>query len=225
MNKWLLSMILFLSFTVVLFINLQSNSEVGNQFSTNLEDVTNEEMEAVILENPNIFPMRVALANRYFDEVDYSNALPHYMYVAENSDESEIKSFALAQIAWMVFESGNTEVATNYLNESLNINNTISEMSVFAWVKTTYNSGTPGVWGEGNWSIIDFDRSEKFQLTISNAGEVAMAGNTSDRGNIGISSGGGFSGQCCFDIVGDTRINDGEWHYVGYTFSVLNQIS
>ena len=70
-------MILFLSFTVVLFINLQNNSEVGNQFSTNLEDVTNEEMEAVILENPNIFPMRVALANRYFDEVDYSNALPH----------------------------------------------------------------------------------------------------------------------------------------------------
>ena len=67
MNKWLLSMILFLSFTVVLFINLQNNSEVGNQFSTNLEDVTNEEMEAVILENPNIFPMRVALANRYFD--------------------------------------------------------------------------------------------------------------------------------------------------------------
>ena len=123
MNKWLLSMILFLSFTVVLFINLQNNSEVGNQFSTNLEDVTNEEMEAVILENPNIFPMRVALANRYFDEVDYSNALPHYMYVAENSDESEIKSFALAQIAWMVFESGNSEVATNYLNESLNINN------------------------------------------------------------------------------------------------------
>ena len=114
-------MILFLSFTVVLFINLQNNSEVGNQFSTNLEDVTNEEMEAVILENPNIFPMRVALANRYFDEVDYSNALPHYMYVAENSDDSEIKSFALAQIAWMVFESGNTEVATNYLNESLNI--------------------------------------------------------------------------------------------------------
>jgi len=68
MNKWLLSMILFLSFTVVLFINLQNNSEVGNQFSTNLDDVTNEEMEAVILENPNIFPMRVALANRYFDE-------------------------------------------------------------------------------------------------------------------------------------------------------------
>ena len=85
--------------------------------------------------------------------------------------------------------------------ESLNINNTISEMSVFAWVKTTYNSGTPGVWGEGNWSIIDFDRSEKFQLTISNAGEVAMAGNTSDRGNIGISSGGGFSGQCCLILL------------------------
>ena len=56
MNKWLLSMILFLSFTVVLFINLQNNSEVGNQFSTNLEDVTNEEMEAVYLKTLIFFP-------------------------------------------------------------------------------------------------------------------------------------------------------------------------
>lgn len=107
--------------------------------------------------------------------------------------------------------------------KTLKLTSTISEMSVFAWVKTTYNSGTPGVWDSGNWSIFDYDRSEKFQLTISNAGEVAMAGNTSDRGNIGINSGSGFSGQCCFDIVGTTRINDGNWHYVGYTYSVNDQ--
>ena len=45
------------------------------------------------------------------------------IYLSTYLNENEIKSFALAQIAWMVFESGNTEVATNYLNESLNINN------------------------------------------------------------------------------------------------------
>ena len=70
-------------------------------------NVTNEEMEAVIEQNPDIHPMRMALANRYFDEVNYSEALPHFMYIAENSAENELKSFALAQIGWMVFESNN----------------------------------------------------------------------------------------------------------------------
>ena len=41
---------------------------------------------------------------------------------AENSADSELKSFALAQIGWMVFESNNVEVATTYINESLKIN-------------------------------------------------------------------------------------------------------
>jgi hypothetical protein len=44
------------------------------------------------------------------------------MYVAENSTDVELKSYSLAQIAWMVYESGNREVAINYLNESISIN-------------------------------------------------------------------------------------------------------
>ena len=79
-------------------------------------------MEKVINDNPDIYPMRIALANRYFDEINYSNALPHYMYVAENSNDNELKSFALSQIAWMVFESNNIEVAIDYLDEALRIN-------------------------------------------------------------------------------------------------------
>ena len=43
------------------------------------------------------------------------------MYVAENSTDVELKSYSLAQIAWMVYESGNREVAINYLNESINV--------------------------------------------------------------------------------------------------------
>ena len=79
-------------------------------------------MESVIDQNPDIHPMRMALANRYFDDLDYSQALPHYMYIAENSADNELKSFALAQIGWMVYESNNLDVATTYLNESLRIN-------------------------------------------------------------------------------------------------------
>ena len=122
MTKWILSSLSVLLFVVILFINVGNNSEFNDEFNTNLSNVSNDEMEAVILENPDIHPMRMALANRYFDEVNYSEALPHYMYIAENSADSELISFALAQIGWMVFESNNVEVATTYINESLKIN-------------------------------------------------------------------------------------------------------
>ena len=122
MNKWILSSTAIFIFFIVLFINLNNNSEATTRTNTDLENVTNEEMEKVINDNPDIHPMRIALANRYFDEINYSNALPHYMYVAENSDDNELKSFALSQIAWMVFESNNIEVAIDYLDEALRIN-------------------------------------------------------------------------------------------------------
>ena len=122
MTKWIISSFSFLIFAAVLFINLQNNSEINDEFNTNLANVTNEEMESVIDQNPDIHPMRMALANRYFDDLDYSQALPHFMYIAENSADNELKSFALAQIGWMVYESNNLDVATTYLNESLRIN-------------------------------------------------------------------------------------------------------
>ena len=122
MNKWILSTITIFIFFIILFINLNNNSETFNRTNTDLDNVTNQEMEKVINENPDIHPMRIALANRYFDEINYSNALPHYMYVAENSNDNELKSFALSQIAWMVFESSNIEVAIDYLDEALRIN-------------------------------------------------------------------------------------------------------
>ena len=122
MNKWILSSTAIFIFFIVLFINLNNNSEATTRTNTDLENVTNEEMEKVINDNPDIYPMRIALANRYFDEINYSNALPHYMYVAENSEDNELKSFALSQIAWMVFESKNIEVAIDYLDEALRIN-------------------------------------------------------------------------------------------------------
>ena len=122
MTKWIISSFSFLIFAAVLFINLQNNSEINDEFNTNLANVTNKEMESVIDQNPDIHPMRMALANRYFDDLDYSQALPHYMYIAENSADNELKSFALAQIGWMVYESNNLDVATTYLNESLRIN-------------------------------------------------------------------------------------------------------
>ena len=122
MNKWIFSLLATFSVFLIIFINLNDNSQSSIRTNTELDNVTNEEMESVVSDNPDIFAMRIALANRYFDEVNYSKALPHFMYVAENSDEIELKSYALAQIGWMVYESGNKEVAINYFDESLSIN-------------------------------------------------------------------------------------------------------
>lgn len=122
MNKWILSLIATFALFSVIFINLSDNSSSSIRTNTELDNVSNEEMEIVINDNPEIFPMRIALANRYFDDINYSKALPHFMYVAENSNDIELRSYSLAQIAWMVYESGSRDVAINYLNESLIIN-------------------------------------------------------------------------------------------------------
>ena len=120
-NKWFYSLLFIILFPIFLFINLQSNTETLDNQSTNLDDVTNEEMEQVIKLNPDIMPMRVALANRYFEAFDYSSALPHFMYVAENSEDNDLKSLSLSQIGWMVYESGDKVTSLNYINESLRL--------------------------------------------------------------------------------------------------------
>tara|TARA_B100000963_G_scaffold118552_1_gene103207 strand:+ start:260 stop:745 length:486 start_codon:yes stop_codon:yes gene_type:complete len=104
-----------------LFLNLSENTSEIQNVSTNLDNVSNAEMEKVIELNPDIFPMRIALANRYFEEFDYSSALPHFMYVAQNSEDIELKSLALSQIGWMVHDSGDTETSLNYIEEALSL--------------------------------------------------------------------------------------------------------
>jgi hypothetical protein len=92
--------------------------------------------------------------------------------------------------------------------------NQISEMSVFSWIRTTFNSGTPGLWNNQNWAILDFDRSEGYTFALNGTGEIQMSGDAVNRGGIG---------ERFFDILGNTRYNDGLWHFVGWTYSVDNQ--
>ena len=120
-NKWLYAGIFIILFPLFLFLNLNENTSEIQNVSTNLDNVSNAEMEKVIELNPDIFPMRIALANRYFEEFDYSSALPHFMYVAQNSEDIELKSLALSQIGWMVHDSGDTETSLNYIEEALSL--------------------------------------------------------------------------------------------------------
>lgn len=120
-NKWFYSSIFIILFPIFLFVNLQNNTENSSNQSTNLDEVSNQEMEKVIELNPDIMPMRIALANRYFEAFDYSSALPHFMYVAENSNDIDLKSLSLSQIGWMVYESGDINTSLSYINEALRI--------------------------------------------------------------------------------------------------------
>jgi|GEM_PF-5366086 len=76
----------------------------------------------------------------------------------------------------------------------------IGELTVCAWVKTSVS----GVGEFDNWAIVDFDRSEYYNLFIYG-----------DTGEVGFSTavGGGI-----FDMRGQTPVNDGLWHFVCVVF-------
>ncbi|MGH8949321.1 MAG: cytochrome c-type biogenesis protein CcmH, partial [Acidimicrobiia bacterium] len=52
-----------------------------------LDEVTNEELAEVVAENPDITPMRLALADRYFKTSEYESALEQYLEVLEQDPQ------------------------------------------------------------------------------------------------------------------------------------------
>ena len=92
----------------------------------NLDDVSNETMEAVIAENvdhPEVDGMRLTLAERYYQEGDYRSAFPHYLAVAESPNAGDEQAVAaLIRLGWMAWD-GNREVdaAVGLLDQALAI--------------------------------------------------------------------------------------------------------
>lgn len=82
-----------------------------------LSEVSNEELETVVAANPGVVPMRLALARRYFEDGDYSAALPHYLAVLDAEQDPE----ALASLGWMAYSSGEPNTAAGYLERSLEV--------------------------------------------------------------------------------------------------------
>ena len=82
-----------------------------------LDDVSNEELEQVVAANPELIPMRLALARRYFEAGEYSEALEHYLPILETEQNPE----ALANVGWMAYASGEAGTAAGYLEQSLEV--------------------------------------------------------------------------------------------------------
>lgn len=89
-------------------------SGVADVAGQDLSQVSNETMEAVIeanADNPQVDGMRLALAERYYEEGDYQSAFPHYLAVAESSQATNPQVVAaLVRLGWMAWLS-NAEVS------------------------------------------------------------------------------------------------------------------
>jgi len=102
------------------------SSGVAEQQIDNLDDVSNETMEAVVaanIDNPQVNGMRLALAERYYEINDYRSAFPHYLSVVESSTavEGEVVT-ALVRLGWMAWDgNGEANAAIGLLDQALSI--------------------------------------------------------------------------------------------------------
>jgi tetratricopeptide (TPR) repeat protein len=88
---------------------------VRGEAQVDLSTITNEEMEVVVSENPDIVPMRLALARRYFEAGEFDKALDHYFEVLDREQAPE----ALANVGWMTYLSGRPDIAAGYVEVAL----------------------------------------------------------------------------------------------------------
>ena len=101
-------------------------SGVADLAGQDLDDVSNETIEAVIAANvdhPQVDGMRLALAERYYEEGTFSEAFPHYLAVAESADASQPQAVtALIRLGWMAWQgNGEAETAVELLDQALAI--------------------------------------------------------------------------------------------------------
>ncbi len=99
-----------------------------------LSRVSTEQMEAVInanLDDPKINGMRMALANRYFEQTEFSDAFRHYQAVLENEPTTVQAAQALGRMGWMTYQSGEPELAHDTLVRALEVDPDYGEGSYF----------------------------------------------------------------------------------------------
>ncbi len=116
--------------------------------------------------------------------------------------------FPLALLAqedhYLTFDGSNDYIA---LPISYNGLNAIPTLSVEAWVRTSFSGGGYN----SNWAIVDFDRSDFYDLFVRG-----------DDGRVGFSTyapTGGIN-----DFYGTTSVNDGEWHHIAAVYDGTDKL-
>ncbi len=106
----------------------------GPERQVDLETISNEQMIDVINANadiPEVNRMRLALAERYFEAGDYSDALDWFRTVLDATPTPTEESEALARIGWMILDSGDADTALQFVEMSLDANPANLEATYF----------------------------------------------------------------------------------------------
>ena len=89
------------------------------------DSISNETLEAVIaanLDNPDIGGMRLALANRYFEDRNYQKAFPHYQEVLDGNPTTIQAAEAYTRLGWMVYDgNGEVDLGLSLIDSALEI--------------------------------------------------------------------------------------------------------
>jgi tetratricopeptide (TPR) repeat protein len=123
--------------------NTATGSEAPGALTVDPDSVSNEQLEEVVAQNPGINAMRMALADRYFEEENYGKALDHYLTIAENNPTPAEEGRALTRIGWMAYTTGQPEAAEQYLQTSLTVDPTNDETKLFLGFVLLYGLEDP----------------------------------------------------------------------------------
>ncbi|MGH9244122.1 MAG: tetratricopeptide repeat protein [Acidimicrobiales bacterium] len=84
-----------------------------------LSQVSNDEMEAVIADNPDVVPMRLALVERYLDDGEIARAHAHAQEALARSTAPANRARSLRYVGWTLALLGNPAEGEEFLRESL----------------------------------------------------------------------------------------------------------
>ena len=106
-------------------------------------------------------------------------------------------NFSMAQDHYLTFDGTNDYIA---LPISYNGVNAVPVISVEAWVRTSYSGSSYN----SNWAIVDFDRSDFYDVYVQGDGRVGFS-TYAPTGSIN-------------DFAGNIIVNDGEWHHIAAVY-------
>ncbi len=89
-----------------------------------LSTVTDEEMEAVIAQNPSITPMRLSLIERYLREGNLEKAKEHAQLALDNNPSEADRQQALKYLGWTTAALGDPHAGADLLRQSISLDST-----------------------------------------------------------------------------------------------------
>jgi len=132
--------ILVAAFTVILVLVVSSanNSSTTQTTAGDTLSATLQQLEAAVEANPDVVGMRIALADEYFAEDDFTNALDHYLKALDSNPTDVEASHVLGRVGWLAYVTGQPDAAVDYLNQSLEKDPTNLEATLFLGIDYLY---------------------------------------------------------------------------------------